>query len=152
MNKSISSTVRMLVVLFALSSFSFARAADIVSESDSKIAELITAIKKAESKGDQNKSDQTNKDMADYMDKVCQERELLIAKLRKASDAGLGIADSSDKKLRVYSWDTCGGGTMHFFRSIAQYEVPGDKQTKVLTLHPEDHSNAEHDDPGISRL
>jgi hypothetical protein len=147
MKKSISSRANMLVLLFALSSFAFADAADKVSESDAKITELLTAIKNQPSNFDQKKSVQTNKDMVDYMDKACQDPELLSAKLRKASDAGLGIADSPDKKLRVYSWDTYGGGTMHFFHSIAQYEVPGSEQTKVLKLHPDEHPTAEHDDP-----
>ncbi len=137
----------LFVLLFALSSFAIASATDTASESDAKIAELLKAITEQQSNFDQNNFDKTNKAMVDYMDKACENPELLTAKLRKASDAGLGIVDSSDKKLRVYSWDTCAGGTMHFFRSIAQYEVPGEKQTKVVTLHPVENPKAEHDDP-----
>lgn len=33
------------------------------------------------------------------------------------------IADSEDKKLRIYSWDTWQGGTMRDFRNIFQYKV-----------------------------
>src|SRR5277367_992638 len=137
----------MLLFFFMMSSCALAGAADIASEADSKITELLTAIKKQESNFEQSKFEQTNKNMVDYMDKVCQDPELLTAKLRKASDAGLGITASPDKKLRIYSWDTCGGGTMHFFHSVAQYEVPGSKQTKVLTLHPIENPHPEHDDP-----
>lgn len=38
---------------------------------------------------------------------------------------GLTIATSSDKRLRIYSWDTYTGGTMHFFENVAQYRANG---------------------------
>ncbi|RVT98164.1 hypothetical protein EOD41_17485 [Mucilaginibacter limnophilus] len=36
--------------------------------------------------------------------------------------AGLKVVTSADGLLRIYSWDTSLGGTMHKFRNIAQYK------------------------------
>lgn len=36
-------------------------------------------------------------------------------------DKHLHIATSEDGKLRIYSWDTRSGGTMHFFENVYQY-------------------------------
>lgn len=51
-----------------------------------------------------------------------------FASLKKAS---LGINTSDDGFFRIYSWDTWGGGTMHFFESVFQYKV-GSKTFAVL--------------------
>jgi len=141
MKTSSSPTAKTLISLFALSTFAFANAADLDSEVDSKIAGMVKAILENHST-----DNRTNQEMIDYMDKACKNPELLTAKLRKASEVGLGIADSPDKKIRVFSWDCGGGGTMHFIHSIAQYEVPGSKQTSVIKLHPKDPPK-DHDDP-----
>lgn len=39
----------------------------------------------------------------------------------EAVKKGLDISTSADKKVRVYSWDTWEGGTMHFYISILQF-------------------------------
>ncbi|MBC7401398.1 MAG: hypothetical protein H7289_15775, partial [Mucilaginibacter sp.] len=59
----------------------------------------------------------------------------------------LNISTSSDNMLRIYSWDTWSGGTMHYFESVFQYKV-ADK-TKTLS----DASKAVVDDrPSYYRL
>lgn len=52
---------------------------------------------------------------------------------------GCSVATSDDGALRIYSWDTWSGGTMHFFKSIIQFLSNG----KVYTLQP----NIEEDTP-----
>lgn len=52
---------------------------------------------------------------------------LMQSKLQKAQSAGLYVAESSDRKLRVYSWDKWTGGTMHFFDTTAQYKTASGK-------------------------
>lgn len=44
-------------------------------------------------------------------------------KLQKETD--IYIATSTDKKLRIYSWDNNSGGTMRFFDQIVQYNANG---------------------------
>jgi hypothetical protein len=48
---------------------------------------------------------------------------LMQSRLQKAQGAGLYVAESPDRKLRVYSWDKWTGGTMHFFDATAQYKT-----------------------------
>jgi len=46
---------------------------------------------------------------------------------------GLKVVTSADGMLRIYSWDTGTGGTMHFFKDVVQYQ--SGKQTRSLTLN-----------------
>jgi hypothetical protein len=46
---------------------------------------------------------------------------------------GLKVVTSADGLLRIYSWDTGTGGTMHFFRDVVQYQ--SGKQTRSSTLN-----------------
>jgi hypothetical protein len=41
------------------------------------------------------------------------------------------VATSADGNLRIYSWDTWQGGTMHFFNQIIQYRSGGHIFTKI---------------------
>ena len=115
---------------------------------DAKIAGYLDSISKAQGGDDSTDAlTKSNETLLDYMQKECANPTLISNKLRQASEKGLGVATSSDKKMRIYSWDTCTGGTMHFFDALAQYLVDGSPQSKSLLLHPEDRSNAKHDDP-----
>jgi hypothetical protein len=58
--------------------------------------------------------------------------------------AYLDVLTSKDKLLRIYSWDTYTGGTMHIFYAVAQY-IGGDK--KLYTQSLVDTSD---NDPGLS--
>ncbi|MGG9970344.1 hypothetical protein ACQ33O_01015 [Ferruginibacter sp. SUN002] len=42
-------------------------------------------------------------------------------KFEKLEKEGLTIVNSEDSMLKIYSWDTWEGGTMHFFSTIFQY-------------------------------
>jgi hypothetical protein len=46
------------------------------------------------------------------------------------------IATSKDGRFRIYSWDTQTGGTMHFFKTIYQYQKgdPGHFYSEIFTL------------------
>jgi hypothetical protein len=44
-----------------------------------------------------------------------------------------GVETSGDRNLRIYSWDTWTGGTMHFFKQVYQWNANG----KVFTECPE---------------
>ncbi len=53
----------------------------------------------------------------------------------------LSIATSKDGKLRIYSWDTFSGGTMHFFENVYQYRaVNGKTVAKAAVLDDGDPS------------
>ncbi len=54
----------------------------------------------------------------------------------------INITTSADKNLRIYSWDTWEGGTMHDFDNIVQYKVGNKVYSKVL------FRAAEEGDPG----
>jgi hypothetical protein len=45
----------------------------------------------------------------------------LIYNFNKLQDSGLTIATSGDNRLRIYSWDSEEGGTMHNFLSVTQF-------------------------------
>ncbi|MEO5998130.1 MAG: hypothetical protein ABIN89_15405 [Chitinophagaceae bacterium] len=42
---------------------------------------------------------------------------------RALKKEAITIATSTDKKFRIYSWDTKAGGTMHFFKNVYQYQA-----------------------------
>jgi hypothetical protein len=50
------------------------------------------------------------------------------------------IVTSEDSLLRIYSWDTWTGGTMHFFDNIFQYSYNGKVITEFLELTEDDPS------------
>jgi hypothetical protein len=50
------------------------------------------------------------------------------------------IVTSEDSLLRIYSWDTWTGGTMHFFNNIFQYSYNGKVITEFLELTEDDPS------------
>lgn len=56
---------------------------------------------------------------------------------------GLSIATSSDKQLRIYSWDSRMGGSMHIFSNIYQFRV-GDK----IYAHSANESDKDGDTRG----
>ncbi|MEO6521987.1 MAG: hypothetical protein ABIN91_09935 [Mucilaginibacter sp.] len=51
-------------------------------------------------------------------------------------ERSLIISSSKDGLFRIYSWDTRGGGTMHFFQNIFQYKV-SDKTTAITEAKSE---------------
>ena len=55
---------------------------------------------------------------------------------------GVTIASSGDGLLRIYSWDTQTGGTMHFFANVYQYKAGSTVYSTVLPA-------SEEGDPGV---
>jgi hypothetical protein len=51
-------------------------------------------------------------------------------------ERSLIISSSMDGLFRIYSWDTRGGGTMHFFQNVFQYKV-SDKTTAITEVKSE---------------
>jgi hypothetical protein len=61
----------------------------------------------------------------------------------KALAEYLDIVTTKDKSLRIYSWDTHTGGTMHIFFAVAQY-LGADKK-----IHTQSLSDSSEGDPGL---
>ena len=57
--------------------------------------------------------------------------EYSFKKLQEETD--IRIATSSDKKLRIYSWDNNQGGTMRFFDQIIQFNDNGKINSNLKT-------------------
>lgn len=57
--------------------------------------------------------------------------------LKDCKNAGLGITTSKDGLLRIYSWDTQMGGTMHIYNDLLQYKV----YNKTYSTNLRDTSN-----------
>jgi hypothetical protein len=55
----------------------------------------------------------------------------------------LDVVSTKDKSLRIYSWDTYTGGTMHIFFAVALY-LGGDKK-----IHTQSLSDSSEGDPGL---
>jgi hypothetical protein len=55
----------------------------------------------------------------------------LTIKFKGLIEQGMSIATSADQRLRIYSWDTRTGGTMHFFSSIVQYKTSNRVKAKI---------------------
>lgn len=51
---------------------------------------------------------------------------------------GIDIASSKDSLFRIYSWDRCDGGTMHFFDNLFQFKSGGKVFTKLFVAHGAD--------------
>ncbi len=53
---------------------------------------------------------------------------------------GMDVATSPDGLLRIYSWDTWTGGTMHFFDHVIQFKTGNNTQTLVMPSEGESDS------------
>jgi len=51
------------------------------------------------------------------------------------------VASSEDGKLRIVSWDTQTGGTMHNYCSLAQFKSPDGKAGYALLQHPDQNGS-----------
>ena len=61
-------------------------------------------------------------------------------------EVSISISTSEDGKFRVYTWDTLGGGTMHFFETVYQYEgANGQVYSKSRELEEGDAGSFVHD-------
>ena len=48
------------------------------------------------------------------------------------------VLSSADRRLRIYSWDTWGGGTMHFYKNVFQYKTSKGVRTFVQDFGDDD--------------
>jgi len=58
-------------------------------------------------------------------------------------DSGLTVTTSNDAHLRVYSWDTEEGGTMHIFASVYQFRTTKGVQSKTFQDSPKEANPGE---------
>jgi hypothetical protein len=61
--------------------------------------------------------------------------------LENLKKEGLRVITSSDKKLRIFSWDENSGGTMHTFRNLFQYQNGNEIIIKSDTSNPAQPEN-----------
>ena len=84
-----------------------------------------------------------NRDAADSLTAANNEFEKLLLKhtsnpqtmrydFKSLRKSGLQVSSSEDGKLRIYSWDTWNGGTMHFFKNIFQYEADSKVYSEII--------------------
>lgn len=61
-----------------------------------------------------------NKSLAEYL---LNNTSLLRNDMKTVEEAGMKIATSDDRRLRIYSWDTETGDEKHVYKAVAQYET-----------------------------
>lgn len=77
--------------------------------------------------------DSTEKFNTDFTDYIKQNPSTFHYSFKKLdSIPGIYVITSANGRVRLYSWDTQSGGTMHFYRTICQWESNG----KVFTDAP----------------
>lgn len=105
---------------------------------DARIALLIDKVGKIRQadEGDYfTKLCATNRELLKYLKTVCVQPAIMADPLKKASEAGLQVLTSDDKKLRCYSWNSELGGTMRIFYDLIAYESDRN-QLKVEECNP----------------
>jgi len=105
--------------------------------------ELVNIVKRI----DYLKNLETNDKSIDKWDSLSKENSVLTQKLydvlktnrnsvyydfSELRSSGMYITSSSDKNLRIFSWDTKTGGTMVMFNSILQYNFENKISAKIL--------------------
>ncbi|MCB2408783.1 hypothetical protein [Hymenobacter lucidus] len=57
----------------------------------------------------------------------------------------IGISTAADGRLRIYSWDTQEGGTMHYFENVVQFRAGSKVASRRLIIpKPDDNPDAGH--------
>jgi len=75
-------------------------------------------------KNDQEKSGEADSQFAKKLKNYCEKvPATLVYPFNSLVKEHLDISTSSDGQLKIYSWDTWSGGTMHFFESVMQYKT-----------------------------
>jgi hypothetical protein len=88
---------------------------------DAQVLEALQAVSKTKQIQDEDKLGAANDRLADLLISLASKSSLSEDPLKKSKNEGLMVAESSDHRLRLYSWDTLDGGTMHSFQTVAQY-------------------------------
>lgn len=103
---------------------------------DKEIAARLEKISRLQNSGDDfEKLEGANRDLLKYLKATAVQPQVMNSPLKKASESGLSVFTSDDKKVRAYSWDTLTGGTMHFFYSFIAYDA-GNNRFQCLVLNP----------------
>lgn len=93
---------------------------------------------------DGKRNGDANKELTALLVKEGSRAEILKYAFPKLKDK-MGVATSKDGKLRIYSWDTETGGTMHHYSSVVQYQGASGK----VDTWAYDPSEVETDDSPI---
>jgi len=84
-----------------------------------------------------------NRELLQYFLKVgVNNQTMLSAPFNLLEKADIKIVTSPDKKMRIYSWDTHTGGTMHFFNTVAQYETGSGVTITEIRDKPEHYKDS----------
>lgn len=102
-------------------------------------ADLLKSFKKIDAASQDNAAanDEFGKKLFDYAKRYPATIAYPFNLLKKEH---LDISTSDDGLFRIYSWDTEGGGTMHFFENVFQYKS-GAKTVAVLDTPKGDGDN-----------
>lgn len=138
----------LLVAVALVANFCVPGAATAADSIDTKVTELMTGISDAANKPESDTTSAANSKFKQFLKAASASKGLFIDPLVDAQAAGLTVLESKDKKLRVYSWDSLTGGTMHFYESVAQFDVGG--KYAYLDLNGPDPK--EDEDPGPGAL
>lgn len=119
------------------------------SQTPAKVeSDMLAALERISSFGtyagnyDEEKSNKANEDLRSLLVKHGKRQDILKYAFPKLT-AEMDVATSQDGKLRIYSWDTQTGGTMHFNDCVFQYQgSSGRVQTWVFPKTNESDAGA----------
>lgn len=138
---------KILFIAFLLA-FAFSAAAQTNAEIE---AELVAAIKGVTDNSayrpehDIDKLNEANRVFEEKLLKYTKNTSALAHKFT-ALDEHLYIETSDDGRFRVFSWDKQGGGTMHFFGTVYQYQgADGRVYSKAVKLGESEPGSFVHD-------
>ena len=90
------------------------------------------------SEDDGKRNSTANNELTDLLQKEGKRVDILKYAFPKLKDK-MGVATSKDGKLRIYSWDTETGGTMHEYFSVVQYQgASGKVYTRAYEPSPDE--------------
>jgi len=109
---------------FSLCLISFSVVAQTTHQTEADLLKPFKNIFYYAEKNDQNKSGEANDQFAKKLKSYCEKVPATLSyPFSSLVKEHLDISTSSDGQLRIYSWDTWSGGTMHFFENVMQYKT-----------------------------
>ncbi len=113
---------------------------------DTMLASKLDKISTLANDADSDKLISANEELMKYLKGVAVNKQINSDPLKTASDKGLTVFTSDDKKVRCYSWDSLTGGTMHFFKSLITFDT-GKPQLHYLPTPTNEEGDG---DPGAT--
>lgn len=111
---------------FLLGTFSLSVFAQTPQQIESDLLRPFKNIFYYAEKNDQDKSGEANDQFAKKLKSYCEKVPATLSyPFSMLVKEHLDISTSTDGQLRIYSWDTWSGGTMHFFENVMQYKTGG---------------------------